>query len=84
MMSNNENKVLGSGISEKQIEDLKDEVEELREFIKNISNQKGNIDVKMINNGVEKTLPMYVDERIYKTLQKLVGEENVSIMLQKD
>ena len=34
MMSNNENKALGSGISEKQIEDLKDEVEELREFIR--------------------------------------------------
>ena len=34
MMSNNENKALGSGINEKQIEDLKDEVEELREFIR--------------------------------------------------
>ena len=34
MMSNNENKALGSGISERQIEILKEEVEELREFIR--------------------------------------------------
>ena len=78
---NEKNKIIQINIPQDKSEY---ELQELREFIKNISNQKGNIDVKMINNGVEKTLPMYVDERIYKTLQKLVGEENVSIMLQKD
>lgn len=34
MMSNNENKALGTGVSERQIENLKEEVEELREFIR--------------------------------------------------
>lgn len=34
MLSNNENKALGNGVSERKIEDLKEEVEELREFIR--------------------------------------------------
>ena len=53
------------------------ELKELREFIKEISNQKGNIDVEMINKDVTKVLPMYMDEKIYSKLQNMVGKETV-------
>ena len=53
------------------------ELKELREFIKEISNQKGNIDVEMINKDITKVLPMYMDEKIYSKLEKMVGKENL-------
>ncbi|MBQ9280256.1 MAG: DNA polymerase III subunit alpha, partial [Clostridia bacterium] len=56
------------------------ELQRLREYIKNISNQRGNIDVKMVNGEVEKTLKMFVNEQIYADLQELVGEENLKII----
>lgn len=56
-----------------------DELRKLREFIKEISNQKGNINVEMINGENKKVLPMYIDERIFSKLQELVGKENVEI-----
>ncbi len=55
------------------------ELQELRNLIKEISNQKGNIDVEMKNKGVSKTLPMYIDEKIYENLKNKVGEENIKI-----
>ena len=56
------------------------ELQRLREYIKNISNQRGNIDVKMVNGEIEKTLKMFVNEQIYADLQELVGEENLKII----
>ena len=56
------------------------ELQRLREYIKNISNQRGNIDVKMVNGEVEKTLKMFVNEQIYADLQELVGEQNLKII----
>ena len=56
------------------------ELQELRNLIKEISNQKGNIDVEMRNKGVPKILPMYIDEKIYENLKNKVGEENLKII----
>ena len=56
------------------------ELQELRNLIKEISNQKGNIDVEMRNKGVSKILPMYIDEKIYENLKNKVGEENIKIV----
>ncbi len=56
-----------------------DELKKLREFIKEISNQRGNINVEMINGENKKILPMYIDERIFLKLQEMVGKENVEI-----
>ena len=56
------------------------ELQELRNLIKEISNQKGNIDVEMRNKGVSKILPMYIDEKIYENLKNKVGEENLKII----
>ena len=49
----------------------------LREFIKEISNRRGNVLVELRNNNISKTLPMYFDEMIYKKIQNAVGEENI-------
>ena len=56
------------------------ELQELRNLIKEISNQKGNIDVEMKNKGVSKILPMYIDEKIYENLKSKVGDENIKIV----
>ena len=56
------------------------ELQELRNLIKEISNQKGNIEVEMRNKGVSKILPMYIDEKIYDSLKNKVGEENIKIV----
>ena len=56
------------------------ELQELRTLIKEISNQKGNIDVEMKNKGVSKILPMYIDEKIFDNLKNKVGEENIKIV----
>ncbi len=56
------------------------ELQELRNLIKDISNQKGNIDVQMNNKGITKILPMYMDERIYNDLKNKVGENNIKII----
>ena len=55
------------------------ELKELREYIKNISNQRGNINVKMINCDAQKTIMMYVNEKIYDDLQNMVGKDNIKI-----
>ena len=56
------------------------ELQELRNLIKEISNQKGNIDVEMKNKGVSKVLSMYIDEKIYENLKNKVGEANIKIV----
>ena len=53
------------------------ELQLLREFIKEISNRRGNVLVELRNNNISKTLPMYFDEMIYKKIQNAVGEENI-------
>lgn len=53
------------------------ELQLLREFIKEISNRRGNVLVELKNNNISKTLPMYFDEMIYKKIQNAVGEENI-------
>lgn len=50
----------------------------LREFIKQITNQKGNSKVKINNNGNEKEFEMFLNERIMQQLKEMVGEENLS------
>ncbi|MBR3888584.1 MAG: DNA polymerase III subunit alpha [Clostridia bacterium] len=57
-----------------------EELTELRTFIKEISNQKTNIDVEMVTKETRKVLPMFIDERIYEKLKKMVGEDNIKIM----
>ena len=59
------------------------ELQELRNFIKEISNQKGTINVELRNNGVSKILPMYIDEKIFDTLKNKVGNENIRIVDEK-
>lgn len=56
------------------------ELQELREFIKQIGNQKATIEVEMKNNDVSKVLPMYIDENVYEKLKNMVGEENIKIV----
>lgn len=53
------------------------ELKNLREFIKQISNQKGNMKVTIDNNGNKKDFDMFVNERVYKELKEMVGEENL-------
>ena len=53
------------------------ELQLLRDFIKEISNRKGNIFVEIKNNDVSKVLPMYFNENIYRKLENAVGEENI-------
>ena len=53
------------------------ELKNLREFIKQISNQKGNMKVTIDNNGNRKDFDMFVNERVYKDLKEMVGEENL-------
>ncbi len=63
-------------------QDLNEEdLKELRTFIKDISNQRGNINVEMINKDNSKVLPMYVNERIYAELQHRVGKDNIKIVV---
>ena len=57
-----------------------EELTELRSFIKEISNQKTNIDVEMVTKETSKVLPMFIDERIYEKLKRMVGENNIKIM----
>ncbi len=57
-----------------------EQLAELRNFIKDISNQKGNINVEIINKDVIKTLPLFIDERIYEKLKIFVGDENIKIL----
>ena len=57
-----------------------EELTELRTFIKEISNQKTNIDVEMVTKDTSKVLPMFIDERIYEKLKRMVGEDNIKIM----
>ena len=59
------------------------ELQELRNFIKEISNQKGTINVELRNNGVSKILPMYIDEKIFDALKTKVGNENIWIVDEK-
>lgn len=54
-----------------------EELTNLREFIKQISNQKGNMIVEIDNNGNKKEFSMFINERAYSELKKLVGEENL-------
>ncbi len=54
-------------------EDLKS----LREFIKTISNQKGNKKVTIDNNGNCKDFDMFIDEQIINELKDKVGESNI-------
>ena len=56
------------------------ELQELRNFIKEISNQKGTINVELRNNGTSKILPMYVDEKVFENLKNKVGDENIRIL----
>ena len=53
------------------------ELQLLRDFIKEISNRKGNIFVELKNNDISKVLPMYFNENIYRKLENAVGEENI-------
>ena len=53
------------------------ELQLLRDFIKEISNRRGNVLVELKNNGASKTLPMYFNETIYKRIEEAVGEENI-------
>ena len=54
------------------------ELKNLREFIKKISNQKGNMKVTIDNKGNKKEFDMLINERIYKELREMIGEENLS------
>ncbi len=74
LVSLNEGKQLTINIPHNLSEtDLKN----LREFIKNISNQKGNMKVKINNSGNEKEFDMYINEKIYSELKYMVGESNL-------
>ena len=54
------------------------ELKNLREFIKKISNQKGNMKVTIDNKGNQKEFDMLINERVYKELREMIGEENLS------
>ena len=54
------------------------ELKNLREFIKKISNQKGNMKVTIDNKGNQKEFDMVINERVYKELREMIGEENLS------
>ena len=54
------------------------EIKNLREFIKKISNQKGNMKVTIDNKGNQKEFDMLINERVYKELREMIGEENLS------
>jgi len=54
-----------------------DELKILRDFIKKISNQKGNRKVNINNHGNEKEFDMFMNERVFQELKELVGEENL-------
>lgn len=55
-----------------------EELKNLREFIKKISNQKGNMKVAIDNKGNQKEFDMLINERVYKELKQMIGEENLS------
>ena len=54
------------------------ELKNLREFIKKISNQKGNMKVTIDNKSNQKEFDMLINERVYKELREMIGEENLS------
>ena len=54
------------------------ELKNLREFIKKISNQKGNMKVTIDNKGNQKEFDMLINERVYKEFREMIGEENLS------
>ena len=54
-----------------------EELKSLREFIKTISNQKGNKKVTIDNNGNCKNFDMFIDEQIINELKDKVGENNI-------
>ena len=54
------------------------ELKNLREFIKKISNQKGNMKVTIDNKGNQQEFDMVINERVYKELREMIGEENLS------
>lgn len=57
-----------------------EELKTLRTFIKEITNQKGNMKVTIDNNGNSKDFEMFINERIFKELKRMVGEENLKMM----
>lgn len=74
LSSFNENKKLTINIPQGL---LPEELTNLREFIKQISNQKGNMKVEIDNNGNKKEFDMFVNERVYSKLKEMIGEENL-------
>lgn len=70
----NENKKLTINIPQGL---LPEELTNLREFIKQISNQKGNMKVEIDNNGNKKEFDMFINERVYSKLKEMIGEENL-------
>ncbi len=55
----------------------KDQLDELRNYIKLIGNQKTNTDVKIINQDKESFVRLFINEKTLEHLKKLAGEENV-------
>ena len=53
------------------------ELNELRNFIKLIGNQKTNAQLEITNKNVSKTIKVFVNEKIYTKLKELAGEENI-------
>ena len=54
-----------------------EELQNLREFIKKISNQKGNMKVNINNNGNQKEFEMLMNERIFRSLNDMLGDKNL-------
>ena len=53
------------------------ELKKLREYIKEITNQKGNQKVCICSNGVEKEFEMLINERTYQDLLQMIGKDNL-------
>ena len=59
-----------SGLNEEQLADL-------RQFVRNMKNEKANTLVSIVNKEVSKDMNLYVDKEILEGLYNRIGEENV-------
>ena len=51
---------------------------ELRTYIKNLGNEKANVDVTIVNGAKQNTLRLQVDKRVIDELERRIGKENIS------
>ncbi len=61
-------------------EKSEEELKSLRELIKEITNQKGNVDVEIVSKDTRKIFNMFINDEIYERLEKQVGSKNILLI----